>query len=172
MNIEFLIKKYHKLIYSICYNILHNSLDAQDITQETYIAIYNSLNTYSNLEENEIKKIVCRIALNKCKDFIKLKTNKLPTTSTEDNSLLEFVDNVNIEEKLISKEKKMQIHKMVNELKEPYNKILYLYYIKEDSLDEISIKLEIPKPTLKVNLYRGKCILKEKLIKGGIDLYE
>lgn len=172
MNIEFLIKKYHKLIYSICFNLLNNSLDAQDITQETYISIYTNLDKYDNLPENEIKNIVCKIALNKCKDFLKLKTNKLKVTETTEDELSLYIDNVNIEENLITEEKKKYIHKMINELKEPYRKTLYKYYVEEISLDNLSKQLDIPKPTLKIQIYRGKEILKEKFKKGGVDLYE
>ena len=172
MNIEFLIKKYHKLVYSICYDILANTLDAQDITQETYISLYNNLDKYSNLPENEIKNVICKIALNKCRDLLKSKPNKLNIVDVSESEVNLCIDNVNIDENLIKEDKKKYIHKMINELKPPYREILYNYYVKEIPLDELSIKLGIPKSTLKIQLYRGKKNLKKLLEKGGIELYE
>ncbi len=172
MSIEFLIKKYHKLVYSICQNMLNSSLDAQDITQETYITIYQNIDKYVGLPENEIKNIICKIALNKCKDYLKSKIHKLKTADITDDDLDLYIDNVNIEENLIKEERKKYIHKMINELREPYKNILYKYYIQEMSLDDLSNLLKIPKSTLKVQIYRGKELLKESLKKGGVNLYE
>lgn len=172
MNIEFLIKKYHKLIYGICLNLLNNSLDAQDLTQETYIAIYKNMDKYKNLSENHIKNIICKIALNKCKDFLKLKANKLKSSETPEETITSFIDNTNIEESLLKEEKKKYIHKIINELKQPYKEILYKYYIEEMPLDELSKQLSISKGTLKMQIFRGKKILKQKLEEGGIGTYE
>ena len=172
MNIEFLIKKYHKLIYGICLNLLNNSLDAQDVTQETYMTIYKNMDKYQNLSESHLKNIICKIALNKCKDFLRLKVNKLKTTEVSDEIIHLFVDNTNIEENLLKEEEKKYIHKIINELKQPYKEVLYKYYIEEISLDELSKQLNIPKQTLKMQIFRGKKLLKEKLEKGGINTYE
>lgn len=171
MSIEFLIKKYHKLIYRICFDLLQNSSDAQDITQETYIAIYKNMDKYLKLSENDLKNVICKIAINKCKDFLSLKINKLKIADMQDIDLDIYIDNINIEENLINEEKKKHIHKIINELKHPYNVILYKYYIEQIPLDKLSNLLGIPKPTLKVQIHRGKKLLKEKLL-GGVNLYE
>lgn len=171
MNIDYVIKNYSKLIYKICYNILSNNLDAQDITQEVYIVIYKNIDKYSSIPENEFKNIICTIALNKCKDFLKSKVNKLSVDYESEDKILNYIDNTDIEESIFEKDKNMNIHKMVNELKPPYNEILYEYYINEMSLDDLSNKLHIPKQTLKVQIYRGKQLLKENLKKEGENLY-
>ena len=42
MSIEYLVEKYSKLVYKICYDMLKNPLDAEDITQEVYISLYSN----------------------------------------------------------------------------------------------------------------------------------
>ena len=74
MSIEYLISKYTNLIYKICLDILCSSPDAQDISQEVFLSFYLHIDDYINLPENEIKDILCKIALNKCKDFLKSKS--------------------------------------------------------------------------------------------------
>jgi RNA polymerase sigma-70 factor (ECF subfamily) len=166
MKFENLVKNYTKLVYKICLDMLSSPQDAEDITQEVYLSLYKNMNRYRNLNENELKNLICRIALNRCKDVIKSKINKMNEfTILEDISNYEdYASNNNIEEEIFKQEKSMYIVKIINELKEPYKSVLYDYYINEYSLDEIEEKLNIPKATLKVNIYRGKKIL-EKIIK-------
>ena len=61
------------------------------------------------------------------------------------------------------------MHELIKGLNPPYNLILKYHYLDELKLEEISTILAIPKATLKVQLYRGKKLLKESLIKdrGG-----
>lgn len=164
MSIEYLINKYTNLIYRICLDMLDSSPDAQDMSQEVFLSFYLHIDDYINLPENEIKNILCKIALNKCKDFLKSKSYKLKLlTNNDDTDLENYEQDNDILEEIIKKDEQNYIQKIVNELKEPYNKLLSLYYIDNLNLDEICNMLNISKPTLKVQLYRGKKILKEKI---------
>ena len=84
MSIEYLVEKYNKLVYKICYDMLGSSLDAQDTTQEVYLSLYINFERYGNLSENDIKNIICKIALNKCKDILKSKARKLQNLTSDD----------------------------------------------------------------------------------------
>lgn len=174
MSIEYLIEKYSKLVYKICYDMLKDPLDAEDITQEVYISFYSNLEKYGTLPENEVKNIICKIALNKCKDVFKSKMKKLENL-TDDNviALENYTADNDIEQEIINIENKKIIINIINSLKDPYRKILYYYYIEEYSLDNIATKMNVSKGTLKMQLYRGKKNLKEKLekFKGG-DYYD
>lgn len=172
MNIEYLLKKYSKLVYKICIDILKNPLDAEDMMQETYISMYKSRDKYFNLPENDLKNILCKIALNKCRDLLKSKLKKLENlTDYDDTELENYVLDNKIDENLYEKERKLFIIKMINELKNPYNLILYDYFIAEETLDNIAKRRNISKPTLKVQIYRGKKLLKEKIESNGGDVY-
>lgn len=172
MNVEYLLEKYGKLVYKICYDMLKNQEDAEDLLQETYFSLYKNLNRYSNLPENDIKNIICKIALNKCRDLLKSKSKKLENLTDYDETKLEnyLIDN-KIDEQIYLKDRKMFVIKMINELKMPYRQILYDYYIDQKSLDEIAKSQDVLKDTLKVQLYRAKKLLKEKLVLNGGDRY-
>ena len=200
MNIEYIVNKYTNLVYKICLDMLSSSLDAQDMTQEVFIGFYLHINDYINLPENDIKNIICKIALNKCRDYLKSKSYKLKLlTNDDDTELANYEEDIknpdynkdnpkdttengdftyiyeyvglgednDILEEIIKNDSKNYINKIINELKEPYKSIIYNYYIVGLSLDELCAKLNTSKPTLKVQLYRAKQILKEKLNNGG-----
>ena len=172
MSIDEMIDKYSKLVYKICYDMLINSFDAEDITQEVYISFYKHFDEYGKLQENEIKNILCKIALNKCKDVLKRKAKKIENMTTDNILSLEnYIMPNKMEDEIFEKEKKENIIKLIKDIKEPYSNILYLYYIKQNSLDEISENLGIKKQTLKMQIYRAKKLLKEKNERiGGVSI--
>ena len=119
MSIEYLVEKYNKLVYKICYDMLGSSLDAQDTTQEVYLSLYINFERYGNLSENDIKNIICKIALNKCKDILKSKARKLQNLTSDDQIALENYESDNdIEEEIYLKDRTNYLSKIINELKE------------------------------------------------------
>lgn len=168
MSIEYLVGKYTNLVYKICYDMLKSSLDAEDTTQEVFIKLYLNIDRYVSLSENEIKNVICKIALNMCRDILKSKARKLQNMMDEnDFSLENYMENNNIDEEIFNKQRKELIKKSINELKEPYSSILNKYYLEEKTLDEIAKEKQVSKATLKMQMHRGKKILKEKLVESG-----
>ena len=168
MSIEYLVEKYIKLVYKICYDMLGSSLDAQDTTQEVYLSLYINFERYGNLSENDIKNIICKIALNKCKDILKSKARKLQNLTSDDQIALENYESDNdIEEEIYLKDRTNYLSKIINELKEPYNDVLRKYYLEELSLEEIAKLRNTSKATIKMQIHRGKNLLKEKIEKDG-----
>jgi RNA polymerase sigma factor, sigma-70 family len=168
MSIEYLVEKYNKLVYKICYDMLGSSLDAQDTTQEVYLSLYINFERYGNLSENDIKNIICKIALNKCKDILKSKARKLQNLTSDDQIALENYESDNdIEEEIYLKDRTNYLSKIINELKEPYNDVLRKYYLEELSLEEIAKLRNTSKATIKMQIHRGKNLLKEKIEKDG-----
>jgi len=168
VSIEYLIGKYTNLVYKICYDMLRSSLDAEDTTQEVFLKLYLNIDRYISLSENEIKNVICKIALNMCKDILKSKARKLQNMIDENNIALEnYMENNNIDEEIFNKQRLELIKKNLDELKEPYGSILYEYFLEEKTLDEIANKRNVNKATLKMQIHRGKKILKEKLLESG-----
>lgn len=170
MKIEYYIEKYANLVYKICYDMLSSSYDAEDLTQETFISLYNNWDRYGALNENEIKNIICKIALNKCRDVLKSKIKKIEILSFDETiEVLESEEN--IDRNIIKKDNLEYTIKIINDLGEPYSSILYMYYIEEKTLDEIVLEKNVGKGTLKMQLHRGRKKLKEKINKnGGVNL--
>lgn len=168
MSIEYLVEKYNKLVYKICYDMLGSSLDAQDTTQEVYLSLYINFERYGNLSENDIKNIICKIALNKCKDILKSKARKLQNLTSDDQIALENYESDNdIEEEIYLKDRANYLSKIINELKEPYNDVLRKYYLEELSLEEMAKLRNTSKATIKMQIHRGKNLLKEKIEEDG-----
>lgn len=105
-DIEYIVNKYSNLIYKICYDMTFDSQEASDLSQETFISYYTHISSYENLPENEIKNIICKIALNKCKDYLKSKIKKqMLITDINTEALEKYKYENDIEEKIYIKEK-------------------------------------------------------------------
>lgn len=151
------------MVYKICFNVLDSPEEAEDMCQETYISLYINLDKYESLEENDLKNLICKIALNKCRDF--LRTKKSKNEELADDKIIQIEDlkrENKLDENVIEKEKEEKIREEIYSLKEPYKTIIYEYYINEKTLDEIAIKMKSSKGTVKTQLYRGKEILRRK----------
>lgn len=60
--------QYEKLVFTVCYQLVHDYHESQNLTQETFLAAYRHIDTYQG--EN-YKPWLIRIASNKAKDYLK-----------------------------------------------------------------------------------------------------
>ena len=51
---EYLLQTYQRLVYSICYKATANRFDAEDLTQEVYIAIYKNLSAFDRRDRKSV----------------------------------------------------------------------------------------------------------------------
>lgn len=168
MKFEEVVNKYTNLAYKIAIDMIVSPEESQDLVQEAYLSLYSHFKEYKKLQENEIRNVLCKIVLNKCKDYLKSSKRKEYTVLEDVTNIEEFNLKNDFVDDLIQKDKNNLIRKKILELKNPYNMILTQYYIEEQSLDEISKKQNTTKGTIKVQLTRGKKLLKEILRKERV----
>ncbi len=62
------------MVYNLSINYLQNHEDAQEITQDVFVAVYRSMDKFRN--ESSISTWIYRITINKCLDHIKASKRK------------------------------------------------------------------------------------------------
>ena len=155
--IEYLISTYQRLIYSICLKTTQDAFEAEDLAQETFISAYKNLDTFDKTYE---KAWLCKIATNKCLDYLKSSKRRVITTPDEffnKNAALE----PSPEELFLSKVSQNDIFKLCNNLSPPYNEISIEYFLNGLSLTEISIKYNRPYKTTQTQFYRARSQLQK-----------
>ena len=73
-HFEKLYQEYNLLVYNVALNYLQNIEDAEEITQDVFLQIHQSLHKFEN--KSVLKTWIYRIAINKSLDFIKMKSSK------------------------------------------------------------------------------------------------
>lgn len=154
-----LVERYEKLVFTICYQMVRDYHEAQNLAQETFLSAYRKIDS---CPPESYKPWLARIATNKAKDH--LKSAYMRRVTTDDGEQLACIPTDLTPERIyVTSETQQYIHEQILSLKEPYHKVSVLYFIDEKSVEEISQRLDRPKKTVQTQLYRAKGMLQELL---------
>lgn len=154
-----IVEQYERLIFTVCYQMVNDYQEAQNLTQETFLSAYMHIHQF---EGNDIKPWLVRIASNKTKDFLKSAYNKRVVTAQE--QLPEEIAKETPHELYLQQERVDEIYQCIDGLKQPYKEVGILYFKEEKTEAEISLLLNRPIRTVQTQIYRCKQKLR-KLIK-------
>ena len=74
-NFQQIFNANNKKVFNICLNIIKNTEDAEDITQEVFLEVHHSFEKFRN-EKSSVSTWIYRIAVNKSLDFLRIKKRK------------------------------------------------------------------------------------------------
>lgn len=155
---EELIFRYKKLIFNTAYRMMGNREEAEDITQEVFIKIYNSLSKYD--PEFKFSTWALRITSNLCVDWLrKRKGETIPIEEVYDLK----DDGLTPEDEYISKERQKRVQAAIDKLPDKYKELIVLFHHRNLSYQEI---MNITGETLTIvknRLYRARQMLKDEL---------
>ena len=159
-----LLKKYEKLAFSICYKMTQNYFDAEDLTQETFIAVYKSLSEFDGVNPGGF---ITRIATNKCLDYLKRADRR--ATPTEDDVLFQNVSaSPSPETNLLRDEVERELKCACISLKPPYNEVATEYYCNGRTAAEIADSTGKNIKTIQTQIRRAKEMLQKKIKKEQV----
>ncbi|WP_417860299.1 RNA polymerase sigma factor [Winogradskyella sediminis] len=69
-----LLDAYQQKVFSTCISFVPNKEDAEDIAQDVFIEVFNSINKFKG--ESKLSTWIYRISTNKCLEFIRKKNTK------------------------------------------------------------------------------------------------
>ncbi len=151
---------YEKLVFTVCYRLVGNYHDAQNLTQDTFIAAFNHI---GEMDGTNIKGWLVRIASNKSKDLLKSAYYRR-VSIMEDISELDILrEEMSPERILIEGEMGEIIRQSIVSLPEPYHDVAVLFFLEEISVEAIATRLSRPKKTVQSQLYRAKLKLRDEL---------
>ncbi|MFZ5986813.1 MAG: RNA polymerase sigma factor [Bacillota bacterium] len=170
---DLLFKKYEKYIFGICYNFTYSKEDALDLMQDVFVKIYKSIDKAD--ETKSVSLWIKKIAVNTCLNFKrdnKDRTTDVSISSTMDESdrTIEdtISDNADTENEVIFMDTKKVLEESIKELPEEVRMAVVLRHIKGLSYEDIANAMNCPLGTVKTYIFRGRRLLKDKLIKKGV----
>jgi len=169
-----LVNQYKDLVYTLALRMCKNKEEAEEVSQDTFIKVYKSLNTFKN--ESKFSTWLYRIAYNTCLDNLRKNKRQQQTVSIDEFTENQLKTLDNIFETMEQEERKQTIQNCLQRLPSEDNFLLTLYYFEELSLNEISKIINAKPNYVKVKLYRSRkrltSILKEKIAPEIIEQYE
>lgn len=139
-SLEILILRHKQRIFSFIYSKVQNRDVADDIFQDTFIKVINTLKLGKYNEEGKFLPWTMRIAHNLVIDFFR-KGNRMPTFQNTDEFDIFSVlsDNtLSAENELIRNQIHNDVRKLVDELPDDQKEVLEMRIFKEMSFKEIS----------------------------------
>lgn len=171
---EVIVQRYQRKLINYIYRMISDFDSAMELSQEVFIKVYNSLEKYN--PSYKFTTWIHRIASNATIDWMRKK--KIDAFSIDGNddddspSLSQQLksDGLSPLQDLEMSQLRGRIDKAIEDLPFIYRQLIILRHINELSYDEIAKTVELPLGTVKNRIFRGREMLKAKLVaemKGG-----
>lgn len=157
-----LVDRYQEAFLRKAADILKNQEEAEDIVQETFVKIYLNGKKFKKVEGIEFKSWAYKILVNTAISRYR-KLNKKWQAESADPLDLELAGERNLSTKniVLESENKSIATNLISRLPKHLAHLVSLYYIEDKSYKEISEKVSLTIPALKMKLFRAKKMLKE-----------
>lgn len=164
-TLERLVHQYQNLIYSICYRLTGDYFDAEDLAQDTFLSAYKNLARFDGAHE---RAWLCRIATNKCIDYLKRAGRR--SVPTADEYFAAIPDAASTpEEASLESAVKRRLYECCQSLSPPYREVALDYYYHELEISEIAAKTGKNIKTLQTQIYRAKGMLRKRYRKEELS---
>ncbi|KUP04478.1 RNA polymerase sigma factor SigW [Bacillus coahuilensis m2-6] len=162
-----IVELYKDKVFQICYRMVGNRHEAEDLAQEAFVRAYVNIHTFQ--QTRKFSTWLFRIATNLCIDRIRKKKPDYyldaEVAGTEGLTLYSQVaaEGKLPEEEVETLEMEEQLQREISKLPDKYRSVIILKYIEELSLQEISDILDLPLGTVKTRVHRGREALRKQL---------
>lgn len=157
-----LVKRHQRFVFTMALRFAKNREDAEEIAQDCFIKAYKALGTFQYT--SKFSTWLYTITYTTAMSFLRKK--KLNTLSLSDEENTVQVEN-NISDYHANSIEKKSAHAYLNQaidlLLPDDAMIITLFYMGEQSLEEIAQAMGMESTTIKVKLHRARTRLKEKL---------
>ena len=157
---------YRDKMYAVAFKILHNENDAEDIVHESFKAIIENFEKINDISCHKTWNYIVTIVKNKSftlyqkkkhhetsayEDWVEVKMDFTPEKVTEEREIAEI------------------LAELIRSLPFPYKEVLYLQYYNALSGEEIAKFIDKTPAHVRKISQRAKAMLKEELLKRGIQ---
>lgn len=140
--IETLVHDHEARLFRFCLSVLDDPADAEDATQESFIAALRSLKTYRG--ESAFQTWLFSIALNACRSALRQRKRRATlTAAVSDPSISHGTGRQNPEREFMEQERAQVLWQAISELDEKHRLPIVLRYYDELSTQEIADVLGI-----------------------------
>jgi len=162
-SFELLIERYQQAVYNITYYKSRNCFDAEDLTQDIFLAAFKALPTLKDI--NKFRSWLFGIAYNRCHKWFQRERTKIVKFKEISRQLsqqqrMERLKSGQPGTRFAGEEPEIAefLHKLPGDVKN----VLKLKYLEGMSYDEISDKLDIKPHRIDYLIRKGKKLIRER----------
>ena len=162
---EQIVLLFDQKIYALCWYLLKNKQDAQDCTQDVFIAIFHALPQLKN--PNSLQSWIYQISIHKCYEYIRRRRRKkrFGINVPIDDFFSQTIpsNSENPEQKQLSAEKSLFFWRAVERLPIQQQLAYTLYNVEDLNYKEIAVALQISVSAVESLLFRARRRLSDEL---------
>jgi len=157
-----LVKRHQRFVFTLAMRFCKGREDAEEVAQDCFIKAYRSLSSFQG--QSKFSTWLYSIVYTTAMTFLRKK--RVDTDSIDDENTYIQLENSSSAHDINSAENKSRsyyLNQAITQLMPDDAAIITLFYMGEQSLDEIGKTLGVEPNTVKVKLFRARQRLKEKL---------
>lgn len=150
-----IITKHADMVLRLCFIQLQNEADTDDAFQDIFLKLFEKCPSFR--DDEHLKAWLIRCTINHCKNIRGTYWNRNKVS----------IDNIVMPTNNIEQDR--EVIRFVMQLPNKYRNVIYLYYFEGYPTKDIAKILNTKDATVRTRLKRGREMLKNSLIEGGID---
>lgn len=172
-----LMRKSYRRAYNLAYRMTGDPLEAEDLTQETFLRAYRFFDKYNRWLAFEawLRQIMHNLYVDMLRRKPKTQgyslDQPLPNSSDDDDDMVaDFPDaGANPEKQLLAVEFSADMQEALNRLPHEFREAVVLCDIEDMSYDEIASAVGVSTGTVRSRIHRGRRLLRKWLSAGNSD---
>ena len=162
-----MVQDHQALVYTVCHQLVPDVQEAQDLTQETFLAAWRAIDRCPPGHE---KQWLARIAANKAKDHLRSAWVRRVNTPGDDVLALEGAPpGCQPEQQVLEMLVEEELTRMILALREPYKTPCRLVLLEQHTMAEAAQLCRRPPKTVEAQLYRAKKMLAQQILQREND---
>jgi RNA polymerase sigma-70 factor (ECF subfamily) len=154
------VRRYQTSDFNVCYRMLGERREAEDLTQETFVRAYQRLNTYD--PARPFGPWIRRIAANMCLNHLK-RNRRIWLPLDDEHDLPDAGPGVDLATAVEEKVDRSRIRDAIQALPPHYRAVIELRHFQGLSYEETARALSLPLSDVRSHLYRARQLLAERL---------
>jgi RNA polymerase sigma-70 factor (ECF subfamily) len=160
-----LVERYKNRAFALSCRLLGSREEAEEAVQDAFVRAFRSLTAFRG--ESQFGTWFYKILYNLC--MTRLSRRQRPSESLDEVVMLEGEgvvesEELNVLERLGSKERYAILNAELQKLPERYRAVLMLFYVQEQRYEEIAEILAVPLSSVKTHLFRGRVLLRKRML--------
>ena len=157
-----MVQQYQALVYTVCHQLVPDVEEAQDLTQETFLAAWRAIDRCPPGYE---KQWLARIAANKAKDYLRSAWMRRVNTPGDEVLALEGAPpDCQPEQQVLDALGEEELTRMILDLREPYKTPCRLVLLEQCTMARAAQLCGRPPKTVEAQVYRGKKMLAKQIL--------
>ena len=156
-----MVQTYQALVYTVCHQLVPDVGEAQDLTQETFLAAWRAIDRCPPGFE---KQWLARIASNKAKDYLRSAWARRVNTPGDEVLALEGAPpDLQPEQQVLDALGEEELTRMILDLREPYKTPCRLVLLEQHPAAQAAALCGRPQKTVEAQVYRARKMLAQQI---------